>query len=277
MAVKLILSDLDGTLLTSEKVISPRTRDALERAAAMGVYFVPSSGRFFEGMPEQVRDMPFVRYVIEVNGAWVRDVRENKVLYRAEMTADEVLEVYDYLDTLPVIYDTYRESRGYMDAALHARLDEFLSAFKQPDRVKALRKPVADLRRVIACENWYSQRVQAYFNDMDLLREQEREIQKRFPHLLVTNSNPTTLEITAGGASKGQALAALCAHLGIDIKDTMAFGDRDNDMDMLAMVGTGVAMGNAVPELKAVADYVTLTCDRDGIAHALERFVLCHE
>ena len=273
MPIQLILSDLDGTLLTSEKGISPGTLAALERATAMGVHFVPSSGRFFEGMPQQVRQLPFVRYAIEVNGAWVRDVWENKVLYRAEMSADQVLAVYDYLDTLPVVYDTYRESRGYMDAAMHARLDEFLAEFKQPERVKALRKPVENLRSIIADENWSSQRVQAYFNDMDLLREQEKAIQERFPTLLVTNSNPTTLEITAGGASKGQALAALCAYLGVDIGDTIAFGDRDNDSDMLLAAGIGVAMGNAVEELKAVADYITDSNDEDGIARAIERFV----
>lgn len=273
MPIKLILSDLDGTLLTSKKVISPGTLAALERAADMGVHIVPSSGRFFEGMPQQVRDLPFVRYAIEVNGAWVRDVRENTVLYRAEMTADEVVEVYAYLDTLPVVYDTYREARGYMEASLHARLDEYLSTFAQPAWVKALREPVEDLRGRIVRENWHSQRVQVYFNDMELLREQEKAIQARFPHLLVTNSNPTTLEITAGGASKGQALAALCNHLGIDTRDTMAFGDRDNDSDMLAAAGIGVAMGNAVPELKAVADCITDSNDEDGIARAIEKFV----
>lgn len=273
MTIKLILSDLDGTLLTGEKLISPATLAALERAAELGVHVVPSSGRFFEGMPRQVRELPFVRYAIEVNGAWVRDVRENTVLYRAEMPARQVLEVYDYLDTLPVVYDTYRESRGYMEAQLHARLDEYLAAFKQPERVKALRKPIADLRGVIAREDWNCQRVQAYFNDLDLLRVQERAIQERFPHLLVTNSNPTTLEITAGGASKGQALEALCGHLGIPIEDTMAFGDRDNDADMLLAAGIGVAMENAVDELKAVADFVTRSNDEDGIAHALEKFI----
>ena len=273
MSIKLILSDLDGTLLTSEKIISPATLAALERAADMGVHIVPSSGRFFEGMPAQVRDLPFVRYAIEVNGAWVRDVREDRVIYRAEMTADEVLEVYDYLDTLPVVYDTYRESRGYMEAAMHARLDEFLSTFSQPERVKALRRPVENLRQVIARENWRSQRVQAYFNDLELMREQQTALQERFPRLRITNSNPTTLEITAGGASKGQALGALCRHLGIDIRDTMAFGDRDNDTDMLVAAGIGVAMGNAVEELKAVADYITDSNDEDGIARAIERFV----
>lgn len=274
MPIKLILSDLDGTLLTSDKIMSRRTLAALERAAEQGVYFVPSSGRFFRGMPEQVRDLPFVRYVIEVNGAWVRDVRRDQVLYRAEMSAEQVLEVYDYLDTLPVVYDTYREGRGYMEERLHARLDEFLTTFRQPDRTKALREPVADLRGVIAAEGWRSQRVQAYFNDLQLLKRQQKELRKRFPDLRITNANPTTLEIAAGGASKGQALAALCAHLCIDVKDTMAFGDRDNDIDMLLAAGIGVAMGNAVPEVKAVADYVTLDCDEDGVACAIEKFVL---
>lgn len=274
MSVKLILSDLDGTLLTRDKTISPATLRALERATERGVQFVPASGRFFAGMPEAVRQLPFLRYVVEINGARVDDIVSGQAMYKAEMTAQQVLEVFSYLDELPVVYDCYKDCWGYMDADARARMDPFLTTFRMPQLVKDLRRPVTGLKQVIAREGWSVQRVQVFFKDMELLRHQRRAMAERFPQLTVTSANPTTLEVAAGTASKGQALAALCRHLGIDPADTMAFGDRDNDMDMLRTAGIGVAMGNAVDELKAAADYVTRTNDKDGIAHAIERFVL---
>ena len=81
------------------------------------------------------------------------------------------------------------------------------------------------------------------------------------------------IEINGGGASKGQALCALCEYLGIDIRDTVAFGDGSNDLDMINSAGTGVAMANAVDELKAAADFVTLSNMECGFARALENFM----
>ena len=91
MAIKLILLDLDGTLLTSDKQISPANYAALERCAANGVHIVPSTGRFYGGMPQVVRDLPFVRYVVAVNGAQVCDLKEDKVLCREEIALDAAL------------------------------------------------------------------------------------------------------------------------------------------------------------------------------------------
>ena len=113
MAIKLILLDLDGTLLTSQKTISPANYAALERCVEHGIYIVPSTGRFYGGMPQVVRDLPFVRYVVAVNGAQVYDVKEDKVLCREEIPLEAALRVFDALDDLPVIYDCYMGDVGY--------------------------------------------------------------------------------------------------------------------------------------------------------------------
>ena len=86
MAIKIILLDLDGTLLTHDKQLSPANRAALEEAVARGIYIVPSTGRFYEGMPAVVRELPFVRYAVTVNGAQVYDAKEKAVLHRAEIS-----------------------------------------------------------------------------------------------------------------------------------------------------------------------------------------------
>lgn len=112
MDIKLILLDLDGTLLTSDKKISPANYAALERAHEKGVHIVPSTGRFFDGIPQVVRDLPFVRYAITVNGAQIYDRAEEKILYRAEIQPVDAERIYDRLDTLPVIYDCFMGGWG---------------------------------------------------------------------------------------------------------------------------------------------------------------------
>ena len=85
-AVKLLALDLDGTLLNSQKELTPRTCDALYTAAEAGVEIVPTTGRFFTGMPEVVQKLPFLHYAITINGAQVYDIREKKAVSTAEIT-----------------------------------------------------------------------------------------------------------------------------------------------------------------------------------------------
>ena len=126
MAIKLILLDLDGTLLTSEKTISPANYAALERCAAAGIHIVPGTGRFYGAMPQVVRDLPFVRYVVAVNGAQVYDRTADKVLFREEIPLEDALAVFDELDRLPVIYDCYLDDFGCEAQDMYARIDEFI-------------------------------------------------------------------------------------------------------------------------------------------------------
>ena len=105
--VKLLALDLDGTLLNAQKELTPRTRDALYAAAEAGVEVVPTTGRFFTGIPEVIQKLPFLHYAITINGAQVYDIRENKAVSTAEIPLETALRVLDYLDGFPVIYDCY--------------------------------------------------------------------------------------------------------------------------------------------------------------------------
>ena len=273
MAVKIILLDLDGTLLNRDKQISPANRAALERAAAEGVYIVPSTGRFYEGMPAVVRELPFVRYVVTVNGAQVYDAAEKTVLHRCEIQPEAAERVFDRLDTLPVIYDCFLDGWGYMDERNYQRIDQFISDPRVNRMVKDLRRPVKDFRAFIRRENRPLQKIQMFFTDMDRRREELERLARDFPDMAVTSSISNNIEINEKHANKGEALAFLCRLLGVDQRDTMAFGDGSNDKSMILVAGVGVAMANADEELKAAADYVTDTNDADGVAKAMDKFV----
>ena len=271
MAIRLILLDLDGTLLTGKKTISPRNYEALERAAAAGIHIVPSTGRFYAGMPQAARELPFVRYVVAVNGAQVYDVQEDKVLAREEIAPQDALRVYAELDKLPVIYDCFRDGWGYMDETMYARIDEFISNPGTNQMVKDLRKPVPNFKEFIA-QGPPIQKLQMFFADMDRRAKELERLPGLFPDMAVSSSIVNNIEFNAKNANKGQALRFLCKHLGLLISQSMSFGDSSNDLPMIETAGVGVAMANAEPSLKKAAKYVTDTNENDGVAKAIARF-----
>ena len=272
MAIRIILLDLDGTLLTHDKQLSPGNRAALERAVAMGIWIVPSTGRFYQGMPAVVRELPFVRYAVTINGAQVYDGKEDAVLHRAEIAPAAAERVFDRLDTLPVIYDCFLDGWGYMDARHYAQIDRFIADPRVNRMVKDLRRPVEDFRAFIRRENRPLQKIQMFFRDLDRRREALEVLPRDLPDMAVTSSISNNIEINDKAATKGEALRFLCRHLGVDVRDTMAFGDGSNDMTMIQAAGIGVAMANADPALRAAADFVTDTNDADGVAKAIARF-----
>lgn len=273
MSVGLVLLDLDGTMLTSDKQISPATYAALERAAAMGVHIVPCTGRFYDAVPQVVRDLPFVRYFITVNGGNVLDRQESELLFRAEIPLERGLELFDYMEGLPVIYDCFVDGAAYMERRNYERIDQFISVPKDNEMVKALRKPVEDLRQFVREKGQSMQKVQMFFADIGQRNTMLPRVREQIPDLLVSTSLVNNIEFTVPTASKGAALRFLARHLGVAVADTMAFGDMDNDRSMVETAGVGVAMGNAEPCLKDVADYITDTNNDDGVAKALEKFV----
>lgn len=273
MGPRIIVLDLDGTLLNSEKQISPANYAALQKAAAGGVHIVPSTGRFYEGMPQVVRTLPFVRYVITINGAEILDTAENRVLHRAEMPVSEALEVFAYLDDLPVVYDCFVDGWGWMARAHYEKVADYIAAPRTLEMVRRLRTPVEDLKAWVSEKGMGVQKIQMFFADMQSRSGAFSLLSGRFPHLIVTSSIANNIELNAKNANKGDALRFLCRQFNVDISDTMAFGDGDNDIPMLRAAGTGVAMQNAEAQVKAAADYITRTNDEDGVALALNEYL----
>ena len=116
--IRIVALDLDGTLLDSGKNLSVANRDALVAAAERGIHIVPTTGRFFGGMPESVRELPFVRYAITVNGAQVYDRETDTAIVREELPLGTALAVMRYLDGFDVIYDCYQDNWGRMTASM---------------------------------------------------------------------------------------------------------------------------------------------------------------
>ncbi len=271
--IRLIALDLDGTLLNSDKKLSEKNRNALERAAAEGIEIVPATGRFYRGMPQVIRDLPFVHYVISINGAQVYDVREDKSIFVSEIDCDTAIKVMEQLDKADLIYDCYQNGWGWMTQAFYDKAQDYAASTHSLEMIRNLRSPVSELKAYLKEKNAGVQKVQAFFKDIEERAEFFTLIQKEFPDLKITTSMVNNIEINSNEANKGNALKNLADYLGFPLSKTMAFGDDLNDISMIETAGIGVAMGNADDFVKKIADFESCDCDNDGIAFALEKLL----
>lgn len=272
MKPKLILTDLDGTLLRDDKSLSPANRTALVRAAAQGAEVVVATGRFFGGIPQELLELPFLRYFILMNGAKVYDRREDRVLYRSEIPLAQAERVMDLLEPLDCTVDCYQNDVGWMERRYFDHLDYYVTDPVSRAMVRSHRRPVDDLRAQVRAGGDTVQKMQAYFPHLELRPQVMALLRREVPGVVQSVSLPTNLELNAAGATKGAALAALCRALGVDPLDTAAFGDGTNDVSMLAAAGVGVAMANGAPETRQAADLVTVSNQEDGVALVLDRW-----
>ena len=274
--IRLVAMDLDGTLLTTDKKLTEENRSALERAAEAGIFLIPATGRIFAGLPEEIRAMSCIRYMILANGATVLDRETGMTLYQAEMDAETALEVMRFLDGFPVIYDCYQGGQGWMTASMYEVAEWYAPSAFYLQHIRTLRKPVPDLKDHIRQNGTPVQKIQAFCQTVDTQSLLLKQAAIRFPSLAVSTSVTRNIEINDGHAHKGAALLALAGHLGLTAKETMAFGDGINDISMLKAAGLGIAMANAAPEVLAVADAVAPGNDENGVSRMLNA-VLFHE
>lgn len=270
--IGLIALNLDGTLLNSKKGLPEVNREALERAAAAGIEIVPTTGRFFGGMPEFIHELPFLHYAITINDAQVYDIRRDAVVYQAEIDHQQALDIMSYLDTLPVIYDCYKNDWGYMTETMQNHVEVFTSLTHYQKMVRELRKPVPELKAYLCEQGGGVQKIQLFTKDFELRTKLLEELELMFDDIAVSSSLSENVEINHVDANKGDALISLAKYMGLSVEATMAFGDGLNDLSMLQSAGIGVAMKNACPEAKAEASYVTSSCDADGVAVGINRF-----
>ena len=276
--IRIIALDLDGTLLDSSKNLSEANRAALERAAAAGVHVVPTTGRFFGMMPECIRSLPFVRYAITVNGAQVYDRETDAAIVREEIPLATALGLMRILDKHDVVYDCYRNNWGWMTESMKAKAEDYATDAHYLRMIRDFRRGVPELKSHLesTAADGDVQKVMLFTRRDEHGAEEAKkivaEVAAAFPEIKTTSSTWNNLEFNAPTAHKGVALERFAKHLGLGLENCMAFGDGMNDFTMVEAAGVGVAMANACPEVKAAANYVTLTNDEDGVAAALAKF-----
>lgn len=264
MLPRAIFCDMDDTFLFTNKEVPAQNLAAIDALATRGVEFVPSSGRGLGAMPPEVVHHPAVRYVISSVGAVVTDVREGRTLLERFMSAQSILALYEAVRDVECTFDVFCGvsilcERERYDRLPMLGLDEPTLAVLQDMRTP-FDGSLADVMR--------TQRVQKVSLWFRHVADQQRvaRLAEADPRIAWAASHPQNIEMTDASSTKGTGMAWLCDHLGIDVADTMAFGDSGNDVTMLEAAGVGVAMGNAPDDVKAAADDVAGRNDDCGFA-----------
>ncbi|MGX8703814.1 MAG: HAD hydrolase family protein, partial [bacterium] len=236
---------------------------------------MPATGRPYTAVPDAVLQLPMIRYLLTSNGAAIWDRQTESIVCSDLISYETACTVIDILEGEDVLTEFYSMGRSYACAdgyekALHV-WDRIPESFKKD--LARYRQPVPDIAARVRSGSYPVEKFRVTFGDAAL---QER--------IMKTLSDPGTLKIVHGASynielntptgSKGCALRMFARQLGFDMDEVMAFGDAENDLTMLEAAGTGIAMGNALPEVKAAADLVTLSNDEDGVAAAIEKYVL---
>ena len=272
--MKLIASDLDGTLLDEEKNIRPKTLRYLTMAAEMGVEIVPATGRICTTIPEAVSSLGFINYVIGVNGAEVRNIKTNEVIYQKCMPLSLAQRICDYFNERNLMYYAYVGNLCFLSVRHLDRINAEIEDSSYIRLIKRIAHPVEDIRKYITENGTEVQKLVLILNSREERSRLLTQLVADFPETLITSANMTNIEVNAIGADKGTAMLKLAQHLRISPSETMAFGDGLNDIPMLRDAAIGVAMENADGNVKAAADYVTLSNEEDGVAEAIRKFVV---
>lgn len=271
--IRLVAFDLDGTLLTSDKSITPYTEKVISELTGRGILVVPTTGRPISGVPEELTGRPDIRYVISANGARVIDLTAGRTIMEYLLPLDTARRSLEILEDYDTIIELYYDGLGFVQADQRQRIWDFYEDEAIIKYFLSTRNVVPDLNAKFRQENRAVDKLQGMFRTLPEREEAKRRLGE-LPGVKLTSALLTNIEINRSDVNKGNVLMRFAADRGIAPDEVMAFGDGDNDTEMLELAGIGVAMANGVPEVTEAADYVTASNDNEGVARAIDKFIL---
>lgn len=265
MNYKLLALDIDGTLTNSEKIITPKTRQALIDAQKKGVRLILASGRPTEGVLPVAKELEMEKYgglILSYNGARVIDLANNKVVYEKTLPAE----------IIPVISDLAHQYRlgvlTYVGGAVITETpnDPYIQLEARINKI-----PLRGVKDFVSAVTEKEPKC-LMTGDGNYIGEVEPEIAKALEGLSVYRSESFFLEIMPENIDKALSLEKICEYTGVKREELAACGDGYNDIPMIRYAELGIAMANAKEPVKEAADAVTLSNDEDGIAAAIEKY-----
>ncbi len=261
MGYKLLALDVDDTLLPPNKRISDGDREAVFRAAEAGVYVTIATGRGYLGSSPIWRELKINGPVINYGGATVTDTRTNKPLYSTQLCPELVAELLELAKDLNVHAHIY-QGDGIVYEAEHECAVIYRNALGLPYMIDP------DIRK----RRWTN--VPKVLFITDRVKDLAPMLKKRFEHRLeVALSSPGFIEFNCLGVHKGSAVEWLASRMGVKRDEIIAIGDNTLDSEMLIYAGLGVAVANASPEVKAIADVISPYGAGEAVRWAIDNYI----
>lgn len=271
--IKLVAIDLDGTMLTNEKTLPQANIDAVHQAIQAGVQVVICTGRTLPGVRDVIAQLPFEgedEFLILQNGAVTHHLHDLSIVNQTVLTREAREVLLDFARD----FDEEGAQLVAFDQENMMLMSQLPASPIVENDSKVLSTPITVFsnEEFLAYEAFNKAMVLGEPHVLDGIRERLSE--SLLTHYSPVRSQPIIAEFLVKGVSKASGLKALTKHLGLEAANVMAIGDEMNDLEMIKWAGLGVAMGNAVEAIKAVADAVTTHNDEAGVAHAIERYIL---
>lgn len=264
---KLVAIDMDGTLLNSKKVISERNHSAIQEAKKNGVKIVLATGRPMDGIKNFLTELNLLEkgdYAVAFNGALVQDSHSGAVLAKKGLALKDLEYLFNLSKKLDVNIHSLTPSScitpkhskySQLEADLNGIPLEIVDFNKITDDTEIIKVMFIDEEKILD----------------RVLSDLPEDIYEKYT---IVRSAPFFLEFLNKEVNKGVGVETLATSLGIKKEEVICIGDAGNDIHMVEYAGLGVAMSNAFPELKDVADYITFSNDEDGVAHVIDKFIL---
>lgn len=268
MTIKLIAIDIDGTLLNENGDLNPATISAVQAARDANIKVVLCTGRPLTGVAGYLKQLGLAgddQYVITFNGALAQTISGRILVhhtldyqqYRQLENLSHTLGTHFHVETDQAIYTANKDISPYTIGEAYL--------VNMPIRYRSVDEMPTDLTLSKAMFIDDPKLIEAAYQALPAEAKQQ---------FYFVRSEPYFLEAMNQAASKGNAITGLASDLGLTMAEVMALGDQGNDLSMIQAAGLGVAMGNAIPELKAAAQAVTLTNREDGVAAAIQKYAL---
>ncbi len=270
MTKKLIVSDIDGTLLRSDKKISEATATAIFDYIDRGHVFAIATGRMHGAGRLVTQMLDYDGFLISCNGAVVKHLKTGEVIQAVEMDKQTVRDITAICRAHDAYFHFYSIEAIYAEKVMHL-------AKKFYDQMRALPKAyhfdvcfMPDILEGLDDRAVY--KVGVYSDDPERFEAVMTAI-NALDGIQTCKSLETSFDVMAKGVSKALGIQAIQKYYDIPVADVISFGDNENDTEMVTYAGIGVAMANGTEALKRVADFVTVSNDDDGLVHALKKFI----
>ena len=265
--IKLCTIDLDGTLFDKEKNISLANKEAIKEAQKNGCKIVIASGRPIHGVVPVLEKLDLFKsddYVICYNGAKVFNTKLGDTVYASTISGKTVKELYKESKRLKLNFHAFRKNEELITDVANPYTDVEV-------RINNIEFKIVDFNQIDDDEEFLKCMIVG--EDSGITKAMQELNPRYYEEYCVVRSSSIFLEFLNKQTNKGSALKALAKHLKLDMSETMAIGDAGNELEMIKQAGIGVAMGNAFPEVKEYANFITATNEESGVAVAINKFV----